>query len=265
MSLLPCLKGLSFVLLIMLLLPLSSSFAGWGMDWHYEIVQTYPHDPSSFTQGLDFQDGFFYEGTGLFGESSLIKIHPESGRIVRERHLPSQFFGEGITIADRRIIQLTWRSRAGFIYDRETFQLLGTFQYLTEGWGITFDGSQFIMSDGTATLRFLDAEDFHETRHVTVTDNEKPVKKLNELEFINGLVYANVWQTSRIAVIDPATGRIRAWIDLADVVEKAGGDTVVRTLNGIAYNHARDTLFVTGKYWPWIYEIRVKREKRVRS
>lgn len=254
------LARLSFVSLIILFLPLSALCAASDMDWNYEIVQIYPHDPSSFTQGFDFGDGFFYEGTGLFGKSSLRKIQMKSGKIVRERHLPSQFFGEGITIAESRLIQLTWHERAGFIYDLATFQLLGTFQYPTEGWGITFDGRQFIMSDGSPTLHFLDAATFRETMRVTVSDSRGLVKKLNELEFINGLIYANVWQTSRIAVIEPETGHLRAWIDLNDLVRRAGGDNAVKTLNGIAYNHARDTLFVTGKHWPWIYEIRIRRE-----
>jgi len=221
----------------------------------YKVVRAYPHDPDAFTQGLVYQDGFLYEGTGIWGESSLRKVELRTGRILKLYKLPERYFGEGITIWSDKIIQLTWRSKTGFVYDKESFQLLKKFSYPTEGWGIAHDGEKLIMSDGTNALYFWDPETLKEIGRVDVRDRGEPVSLLNELEYINGLLFANVWQTDRIAVIDLKTGRVGAWLDLSGILkpeERTGREDV---LNGIAYDSQRDRLFVTGKYWPKLFEI----------
>jgi glutamine cyclotransferase len=221
----------------------------------YRIVNTYPHDRSAFTQGLVFAGDFLYEGTGLRGHSSLRKVDLKTGNILRVRRLPAQFFGEGITIYGNRVIQLTWRSRVGFVYDRETFQLLDTFSYPTEGWGITYDGRSLIMSDGTSTLYFLDPQTFQEVNRLEVHTRDGPVSRLNELEYVQGEIYANVWQTDRIAKISPETGEVIGWIDLEGLLRPEDRNRRVDVLNGIAYNVKNDRLFVTGKLWPKLFEI----------
>jgi glutamine cyclotransferase len=225
----------------------------------YAIVNTYPHDPEAFTQGLVFDDGTLYEGTGLWGESTLRRVDLETGSVLQRVALASQYFGEGVTILDDRIIQLTWRSNIGFVYDRGSFDLLDTFAYPTEGWGITHDGTHLIMSDGTSTLYFLDPETFEETRRVTVADYNGPVTRLNELEYIRGEVYANVWRTDQIARIDPGTGRVLGWIDLGGLLDPADITSPVDVLNGIAYDVETGRIFVTGKWWPRLFEIEVTR------
>ncbi|KPK02770.1 MAG: glutamine cyclotransferase, partial [Nitrospira bacterium SG8_35_4] len=204
------------------------------------IIKTYPHDPRAFTQGLAFANGYLYEGTGLYGASSLRKIALETGHIVQELALPSQFFGEGITIVQDRLIQLTWRSRIGFVYAEDSFKLTRMFQYSTEGWGITHDGRQLIMSDGTEHLYFINPETFEITGKLRVYDDRGFVTKLNELEFLKGQIYANVWQSSRIAIIDPLTGQVNGWIELQEIVRTAGGNNTTKTLNGIAYDGKKD-------------------------
>jgi len=224
-------------------------------QYSYQVIQAYPHDRGAFTQGLVYHDGFLYEGTGIWGESSLRKVELETGRVLKLYKLPAPYFGEGITIWDDKIIQLTWRSKIGFVYDRETFELLGTFSYPTEGWGITHDSEKLIMSDGTFTLYFWDPQTLKEIGRIEVQDRGAPVVNLNELEFIHGLIFANVWQTDKIAVIDPKTGRVGAWLDLSGILrpeERTGHEDV---LNGIAYDPQGDRLFVTGKYWPKLFEI----------
>lgn len=221
----------------------------------YTVVNTYPHDPQAFTQGLIYVDGVLYEGTGLYGQSSLRRVDLETGSVLQRYDLPAQFFGEGITLAGDRIIQLTWQSNVGFVYDKDSFELLGEFQYPTEGWGITHDGARLIMSDGTANLYFRDPETFAEIGRVTVQDDSGPVVRLNELEYIDGEVYANIWQTDRIARIDPQTGRVTAWIDLTGLLSAEDRQEPVDVLNGIAYDAANDRLFVTGKLWPKLFEI----------
>lgn len=223
----------------------------------YKTVNTFPHDPSAFTQGLVFENNTFYEGTGMRGRSSLRKINPETGKILKIFKLPQQFFGEGIAIYGNKIIQLTWRSRTGFVYDKRSFQLLRTFYYPTEGWGITYDGSSLIMSNGTSKLIFLDPRTFREIRQVNVYDGEKSVTSLNELEYIKGEIFANVWRSNRIAIISPDTGRVKRWIDLQKISLLSGGDKMTKTLNGIAYDAQKDRIFVTGKLWPKIYEIKI--------
>jgi glutamine cyclotransferase len=221
----------------------------------YKIVNTYPHDPRAFTQGLVFADDLLYEGTGLRGQSSLRKVDLKTGNILQIRQLSAQFFGEGITIYGNRIIQLTWRARVGFVYDKQTFQLLDTFNYPTEGWGITHDGRSFIMSDGTSTLYLLDPQTFQEVGRLEVHTRDGPVSRLNELEYVQGEIYANVWKTDRIARISPQTGEVVGWIDLEGLLRQEDRNRRIDVLNGIAYDVKNDRLFVTGKLWPKLFEI----------
>lgn len=221
----------------------------------YRIVNTYPHDPRAFTQGLVFADGVLYEGTGLRGHSSLRKVDLKTGNILRVRQLSAHFFGEGITIYGNQVIQLTWRAKVGFVYDRQTFQLLDTFNYPTEGWGITHDGRSLIMSDGTSTLYFLDPQTFREVGRLEVHTRDGPVSRLNELEYVQGEIYANVWKTDRIARISPQTGEVVGWIDLEGLLRPEDHNSRIDVLNGIAYDVKNDRLFVTGKLWPKLFEI----------
>ncbi len=224
----------------------------------YEIVRSYPHDPQAFTQGLTYHDGHLYEGTGLAGQSSIRKVKLESGEVVQIQRLDPQYFGEGITIWQNALVQLTWQSEIGFVYDRATFQRTRTFTYRGEGWGLTQDGKRLIMSDGQpdGMLRFIDPVSMKETGRLAVRDRSRPIVGLNELEIVKGEIYANVWQTDRIARISPSTGRVTGWIELSGLLsprEAAGVDV----LNGIAYDPAGDRLFVTGKLWPKLFEIKV--------
>jgi glutamine cyclotransferase len=225
--------------------------------YSYRVIRSYPHDRQAFTQGLVYEAGELYEGTGLRGQSSLRRVDFETG-LVRQHHmLPKQYFGEGITIFGDRIIQLTWQSRIGFVYDRASFQLVQQFSYPTEGWGITHDGNRLIMSDGTANLYFLEPETFTRIDHIEVYDDQGPVVRLNELEYVRGDVYANVWQTDRIARIELLTGRVVAWIDLTGLLSAADRQPHVDVLNGIAYDAENGRLFVTGKWWPKLFEIQI--------
>ena len=221
----------------------------------YRIVNTYPHDPRAFTQGLVFADDALYEGTGLRGQSSLREVDLETGNILRARQLAAHFFGEGITVYGNRVIQLTWRAKVGFVYDIRTFQLLDTFNYPTEGWGITHDGRFLIMSDGTSTLYFLDPQTFREIHRLEVHTRDGPVSKLNELEYVQGEIYANVWKTDHIARISPQTGEVVGWIDLEGLLRPEDRNRRIDVLNGIAYDVKNDRLFVTGKLWPKLFEI----------
>ncbi|MGK7873317.1 MAG: glutaminyl-peptide cyclotransferase [Xenococcaceae cyanobacterium] len=225
----------------------------------YSIVNIYPHDQEAFTQGLIYHNGLLYEGTGLRGKSSLRRVELETGKVLQIRRLNERYFGEGITLWQDRIIQLTWTSQVGFVYNRETFEKLKEFAYRTEGWGITQDGERLIMSDGTDTLYFLDPDTFKEIGSIQVRDQQRPVVKLNELEYINGEIFANVWQTDRIARISPTTGRVLGWIDLTGLLElkpvPGRGNPQNVVLNGIAYDEEGDRLFVTGKFWPKLFEI----------
>ncbi len=221
----------------------------------YRVVNTYPHDRAAFTQGLVFHDGLLYESTGLEGQSTLRQVELETGRVLRRYDLPPHLFGEGLALAGRRLVQLTWRSHLGFVYDLDSFEVQRSFSYPTEGWGLTYDGQQFIMSDGTATLRFLDPESLAETGRVEVRGDRGPVTWLNELEYVEGEVYANVWQTNLIARIDPRTGRVTGWIDLTGLLGPEEDGQPVDVLNGIAYDAGQGRLFVTGKWWPKLFEI----------
>jgi glutamine cyclotransferase len=204
-----------------------------------------------------FDGGFLYESTGLEGQSTLRKTQLETGEVLQRHDLSPDVFGEGITIFGDRIIQLTWKTRLGYVYEKRTFRLLGEFTYPTEGWGITQDGKQLIMSDGTATLYFLNPDTFERTRQVEVHSDDGPVTQLNELEYVQGEIYANVWQTDRIARIAPDTGQVLGWIDLSGLLSAEDRRTPVDVLNGIAYDAEHDRLFVTGKLWPKLFEIKL--------
>ena len=227
----------------------------------YRIVHAYPHDQHAFTQGLVYVDGHLYESTGMNGQSSLREDDLESGRIQRMQLVADQYFAEGLTDWKNTLIQLTWQNHVAFVYDRATFRLLRTFHYDGEGWGLTHDAKSLILSDGTATLRFYNPDTFKELRRITVTDRGKPVIDLNELEYIHGEIYANVWHTDRIARISPATGRVVGWIDLKGLMPRSRLSNDEAVLNGIAYDAAHNRLFVTGKLWPSIFEITLIPEK----
>jgi glutaminyl-peptide cyclotransferase len=222
----------------------------------YRVVHVFPHDSEAFTQGLVYRDGLFYEGTGLNGRSTIRKVKIETGQVMQLQKLDSQYFGEGIAILNDTLFQLTWQSGIAFLYDRTTFTRTGTFSYTGEGWGLTHDERRLIMSDGTATLRFIDPASHKEISRLAVRDGEKPVLNLNELEYIKGEVFANVWQTDRIARISPKTGEVTGWIDLKGLLP-ASEQAPDAVLNGIAYDAAGDRLFVTGKLWPKVFEIRI--------
>ncbi len=223
----------------------------------YQVIKTYPHNPNAFTQGLVFENGFLYEGTGLYGSSTLQKVELETGRILQTHNLPAEFFGEGITIYKDRIIQLTYRSNIGFIYDKNSLELLQSFNYPTEGWGITHDGDRLIMSDGSSTLYLWDPETLQQTGSIKVHDNDVPVSGLNELEYVKGQIFANVWPTERIAIIAPQTGQVTGWIYLQGLLSRQELNKPVDVLNGIAYDAAIDRLFITGKFWPKLFEIKI--------
>ena len=235
--------------------------AGGTPEYGYQIVHTYPHDRSAYTQGLFYLDGFLYEGTGIEEQSSIRKVRFETGEVLQRRNIPGQYFGEGIINWKDRLIELTWRTEVGFIYDLAGFTPRGEFKYPGEGWGLTVDGKRIIMSDGSAQLLFWDPETLRETGRITVTDQGEPVQSLNELEWVKGEIYANVYQTDRIARIDPKTGKVVGWIDLTGLLTPADriadGPEETDVLNGIAYDAAHDRLFVTGKRWPKLFEIRL--------
>ncbi|MGA7242579.1 MAG: glutaminyl-peptide cyclotransferase [Terracidiphilus sp.] len=223
----------------------------------YHVVHAYPHDQQAFTQGLVYVNGHLYESTGIEGRSSLREVDLETGRILQFHVVPDQYFAEGLTDWKDMLIQLTWQSHVAFVYDRATFRLLRTLHYDGEGWGLTHDTKSLILSDGTATLRFFDPETFHEVRRITVKDSGKPVTQLNELEYIHGEIYANIWHSDRIARISSATGRVLGWIDLKGLMPRDQLSNDEAVLNGIAYDTAHDRLFVTGKLWPKVFEVTI--------
>ena len=223
----------------------------------YKVVKSYPHDRQAFTQGLVYLDGVLYEGTGLHGQSGIRKVKLETGEVLQQRPLDPKYFGEGIVVWGKSIVQLTWQSEIGFVYDLATFAPQKTFAYKGEGWGLTHDGKQIIMSDGTSSLRFLDPQTLKETGRLTVRDGGVPVKDLNELEYVRGEILANIWQQHRIARISPKTGEVAGWIDLTGLLSP-GESAGVDVLNGIAYDAAGDRLFVTGKLWPKLFEIKIE-------
>jgi glutamine cyclotransferase len=225
-------------------------------EYTYEIVNTFDHDSNAFTQGLIYENGFLYEGTGLNGHSSLRKVEMETGKVLQQFNLKDEFFGEGITIFDDKIIQLTYRSNIGFVYDKKTFELLREFNYPREGWGITHDGTYLIMSNGTPTLYFLNPETFEQISRVAVTYKGNLLNNINELEYINGKIYANIWNKDSIVIIDPQTGHVTGVIDLEGLLSTQESQTA-EVLNGIAYDQKNKRLLVTGKLWPKLFEIKL--------
>ena len=226
----------------------------------FRVLKTYPHDAAAYTQGLIYRDGFLFESTGLNGQSSLRKVRLETGEVVQQRRLERTYFAEGLEEWNGQLVQLTWQSNIAFVYDLSSFAPRRTFGYTGEGWGLARDQAGFILSDGSERLRFLHADTFREVRRVTVTDRGIPVRDLNELEYIRGEVYANVWHTDRIARISPQSGQVTAWIDLRGLMSGYRLDSEA-VLNGIAYVVARNRLFVTGKLWPRLFEIEVVSRK----
>jgi glutaminyl-peptide cyclotransferase len=226
----------------------------------YKVVATFPHDTSSFTQGLVYAgDGQFYESTGLNGESSLRRVDLATGQTLQRIDVPHEYFAEGLALVGDELLQLTWRHRLAFVYDRKTFKQKRTFPYTSEGWGIAYDGtSQLVMSDGSDTLTFLDPKSFALGKKLRVMDAGKPVPNLNELEWIEGEIWANVWLTDRIARISPNTGEVNAWIDLSTLYPRIQRTLPSDELNGIAYDRATRRIFITGKKWPRLYQVSVQ-------
>jgi glutamine cyclotransferase len=226
----------------------------------YEVMNSYPHDAKAYTQGLLFHDGTLYESTGQYGESSLRKVELKKGKVKKKIDVSGQYFAEGMTILNGKIYQLTWQQGKGFIYDLKDFKLESEFAYDGEGWGLTTDGQSLILSDGTNQIRFIDPATFRVTKTISVLKDSQPLKDLNELEYIHGEIYANVWKTDRIARIDPKTGRILAWIDLSGLRPQETLSNSENVLNGIAYDTGHDRLYITGKRWPKLFEIRLKKK-----
>jgi glutamine cyclotransferase len=231
-------------------------------EYTFTIVQAFPHDTSAFTQGLAYSDGFLYEGTGRKGQSSLRKVRPETGVVVQQANLGSEFFGEGITIVKGRVFQLTWTSQIGFVYDLNDFHLLRKFSFSGEGWGLASNGREVFLSDGTSQIRVLDSESLHEKRRLKVHDGATPIDQLNELEFVEGQIFANIWHSNRIARISPQSGEVVGWIDLTGILSSVFHLEAEAVLNGIAYDPVGKRLFVTGKLWPRVFEIRLSPKPR---
>jgi glutamine cyclotransferase len=224
----------------------------------YQIVNIFPHDSNAFTQGLILVDGNLLESTGQEGFSSLRRVELESGRILKKVDVPEPYFAEGLAALNGKLYQLTWQHHTGFIYDAQSFSRLGEFNYEGEGWGLATDGQSLILSDGSSRIRFIDPASFRVTRSINVTDSGTPVRELNELEYVKGEIYANVWHDNRIATIDPQSGHVNAWIDLTGLMPEGELQDPEAVLNGIAYDQASDKLIVTGKLWPRLFEIKVK-------
>ena len=233
----------------------TSPEAGGIHEYTYQVVHAYPHDPTAFTEGLFYLNGFLYEGTGIEKESDIRKVKLETGEVVQRHVIPPEYFGEGIVAWKDKLLEMTWKGEMGWIYDLATFDVKGEFHYPGEGWALTQDGKRIIMDDGTPQLRFWNPETLQETGRMTVTADGQPVQYLNELEWVKGEIYANVWHSDRIARIDPNNGHVVGWVDLTGLWP--GSDHDVKTLNGIAYDASGDRLFVTGKLWPNVFEIRL--------
>jgi glutamine cyclotransferase len=223
----------------------------------YDVVNSFPHDPEAFLQGLLWHNGFF-ESTGQFGRSSLRRVEYPTGKVLQRVDLDSQYFGEGLAMVDNRLFQLTWRSRRGFVYDRDSLKPIREFTYNTEGWGLTYDGKSLILSDGTDVLTFFNPDSFKPTRKLSVKFNGAALRDLNELEYVDGEIWANVWHTDRIVRIDPASGRVKSYLNLAGILPADERPDPEAVLNGIAYDAQSKRIFVSGKLWPRIFEIRLK-------
>jgi len=230
--------------------------------YDFKVVRSYPHDPQAFTQGLLYRDGFLYESTGLNGKSSIRKVALETGKVLQSKDIPPQYFGEGLTIWKDTLVGITWQTQTGFVFDLATFELRNQFAYPGEGWGLAQNGKELVLSDGSATLRFLDPKTFLEVRRVKVTADGIAVDQINELEVVGDEIYANIWHTNTIARIDQNSGKIVGWIDLGKLYSEAGkGPNSENVLNGIAWDADKNRLFVTGKLWPKLYEIRLVARK----
>jgi len=232
---------------------------GPAPSYGYQIVNIWPHDSNGFTQGLILTNGQLLESTGQEGRSSLRRVELQTGKILNKVDVPEPYFAEGIALLNGKIYQLTWQHQLGFIYDAQSFQKLGQFNYTGEGWGLTTDGQSLILSDGSNHIRFLDPASFAVKKTITVVDNTTPIRELNELEFVQGEIYANVWHDNRIATIDPQTGHVTSWIDLAGLIPAGELNDPEAVLNGIAYDEPNKKLYVTGKLWPRLFEIKIKR------
>jgi len=237
----------------------ASSANGPVPKFGYQIVNIWPHDSNAFTQGLILMDGKLLESTGEEGRSSLRRVDLESGRVLKKVDVPVPYFAEGIAMLNGKIYQLTWQHHIGFIYDAQTFERTGQFNYSGEGWGLATDGQSLILSDGSSRIRFINPTDFKVTRTIDVIDGRNPIDQLNELEYVNGEIYANVWHDNRIATIDPQTGHVNSWIDLNGLIPAGELQDQEAVLNGIAYDAANNKLYVTGKLWPRLFEIKVKK------
>ena len=235
--------------------PVSSIPLDLAYQAGFEVLNRYPHDRLAFTQGLIFHEGQLYESTGLNGRSSLRKVNLETGEVLEMISVDQALFAEGLTEWQGTLIQLTWRYQSGLIYDLDTFQLLRSFDYTGEGWGLTHDEHHLIMSDGSNTLYFIDPDKLIEIKQIQVSESGIPITRINELEYINGEIYANIWQTDKIVRINPNNGNVIGWIDLAGLLSRDDFAAPVDVLNGIAYDANKDRLFVTGKLWPYLYEI----------
>ena len=227
----------------------------------YQIINVFPHDPDAYTQGLLFTDGALLESTGREGQSSLRRVELQTGKVLNQVNVPRPYFAEGLALLNGKLYQLTWQHGVGFIYDAATFNKLGEFKYSGEGWGLTTDGKLLVLSDGSHRIRFFDPETFAIRKTISVVDGGRVIDSLNELEYVKGEILANVWYNERIARIDPNTGRVKGWIDLKGLRDASGATDEESVLNGIAYDAAADRLFVTGKLWPKLFEIRLKQNQ----
>lgn len=247
------------VLLMLLIQIFPAQTSGKEIIYYdYEIINSYLHDKEAFIQGLFYKDGYLYEGTGLKGKSSLRKVNLESGKIEKIHHLENKYFGEGITIFEDKIYQLTWKANTGFVYNLD-FEIIDQFYYKTEGWGLTANSEELIMSDGSSKLYFFNPETFKKTREITVTKKGKEITNINELEYIEYKIYANIWQEDYIVIIDPESGRVSGIVDLEGLINPENYDYEINVLNGIAYDNKKERLFVTGKLWPRVFEIEIEK------
>ena len=231
-------------------------------EYTFTVIHSYPHDQNAFTQGLVYHDGFFYEGTGLYGRSSLRKVDIETGRVLQQVDLSPEYFGEGIAVVKDQVFELTWQNEVAFVYNLSDFRMLRQFSYEGEGWGLTNNAGDLYMTDGSNEIRVIDSTNFKEKRRIKVHDGSKPIDQLNELEYIDGELYVNIWQTDRIARISPQTGEVVGWIDLTGLLSPIFRHEKDAVLNGIAYDALHKRLFVTGKLWPNIFEIKLMPKPR---
>lgn len=239
----------------LLVLPITGVCVDDVQHFSFKIVNIYPHDRTAFTQGLVYDDGYLYESTGIYGRSKINVIDLTNNRVVKSLDMDERYFGEGLTVKDDQLVQLTYRERVGFVYDKQTLKITGEFKYPVEGWGITYDGSHLIMSNGSSHLFYLDPLSYRRVRSLEVRENSSPVVNINELEYIDGLIFANIWRTNTIAQISPESGQVVGKIDFSELAKRYEDDKSVDVLNGVAYDKKDRRLFVTGKFWPELFEV----------